>query len=732
MSKHSQSRQERQLAPRRRPQSFRPCLEVLEDRVLLSATLTVTTTNDTGAGSLRAALTQNVSDGGGDTIVFASGLNGTISLRSTLSIAKSATIANPNADNITINGGGKVEDLSVSGSSTVVGITGTSAAGAGSLTFTDGGGTSNGGAIAVATGSTLNLTDLTVSGSTASAAGTTAANTLASGGGISNAGTLMLTGVTVSGNTATGSGLEATAEGGGISNTGALTINGGSVIDNAATTPDGTILAQGGGIQTNGITTVTVSGTKITGNAVRGGSGLAYGGGLDDSGQGNAEMHISATTITDNTVTTGGAAAGGGIDGISMSISNSNISDNVVNSGGGFGGGIADGTPPILENGIGSFGVGGNLVLTSSTVAGNSIAGAATNLLDDSAGGGIEVFSFGALTATNDTLWNNNITEAQANDGNILDGGGLNLESVTQTALINDTVGDNTLTLTGSGSPVVLQMNGGGIANAGTLNLVNTLVSDPAGPTGSPDVFGTIANAQNDVFGSETGATITNNSGSHVQDNIAAQLGMLTTNGGPTPTVALLGSFGPGSNHDYAIGGGTSTSSLGTVPTVDQRGDPRPGPNGFDVGAFQTESTPPTSSPTSSPMPTTAPATTTVVSVVSDSFGLGPLFGPQTEQVKVSVTSGGNPVNVGSVTISDGGQNQTVPVSNGSASATFTFKLPQEASTAGSHTVTATYSDGAGGTVFAGSMGSTQSGNNSTEYEWLLLIDVMIAAVFGL
>jgi len=191
--------------------------------------------------------------------------------------------------------------------------------------------------------------------------------------------------------------------------------------------------------------------------------------------------------------------------------------------------------------------------------------------------------------------------------------------------------------------------------------------------------------------------------------------------------VALLGNPGPGQNHDGAIGGGTSTSSLGTIPTVDQRGDLRPGPHGIDVGAFQTESTP----PTPSPMPTTAPATTTVVSVVSDSFGLGPFFSPQTEQVQVSVTSGGQPVNVGSVTISDGGQNQTVPVSNGSASATFTFSGSQESSTIGAHTVTATYSDGAGGTVFAGSTDSTQSANNSTEYEWLLFIDILLAAVFG-
>src|SRR6516225_4252110 len=61
-------RRERDVARRRR---LRPAVTALEGRELLS-TLTVSNTNDSGAGSLRAAVLQANADGGGDTIVFSS------------------------------------------------------------------------------------------------------------------------------------------------------------------------------------------------------------------------------------------------------------------------------------------------------------------------------------------------------------------------------------------------------------------------------------------------------------------------------------------------------------------------------------------------------------------------------------------------------------------------------------------------------------------------------------
>ena len=53
---------------------LRPWVMALEGRELLS-TLTVSNTDDSGAGSLRAAVAQADADGGGDTIVFSSLFN---------------------------------------------------------------------------------------------------------------------------------------------------------------------------------------------------------------------------------------------------------------------------------------------------------------------------------------------------------------------------------------------------------------------------------------------------------------------------------------------------------------------------------------------------------------------------------------------------------------------------------------------------------------------------------
>src|SRR5262249_55882535 len=80
---------------------FRPALESLEDRTVPS-TLTVTNLLDSGAGSLRDQIGAAAS---GDTINFASGLSGTITLSSgELAIARNLTISGPGAGTITVSG----------------------------------------------------------------------------------------------------------------------------------------------------------------------------------------------------------------------------------------------------------------------------------------------------------------------------------------------------------------------------------------------------------------------------------------------------------------------------------------------------------------------------------------------------------------------------------------------------------------------------------------------------
>ena len=92
----------------RRTRRLRPAVMALEGRALLS-TLTVSNTNDSGPGSLRAAVAQANSDGGGDTIEFSSLFNTpqTITLTSgqlALTGTATTTISGPGASLLTVSG----------------------------------------------------------------------------------------------------------------------------------------------------------------------------------------------------------------------------------------------------------------------------------------------------------------------------------------------------------------------------------------------------------------------------------------------------------------------------------------------------------------------------------------------------------------------------------------------------------------------------------------------------
>jgi hypothetical protein len=75
-----------------------------------ASTYTVTNLNDSGAGSLRSAITSANADTAGN-IVFASGVVGTIDLQSSLPnvtlTSGSMTITGPGANKLTISGQGK-------------------------------------------------------------------------------------------------------------------------------------------------------------------------------------------------------------------------------------------------------------------------------------------------------------------------------------------------------------------------------------------------------------------------------------------------------------------------------------------------------------------------------------------------------------------------------------------------------------------------------------------------
>ncbi len=228
-----------------------------------AATLTVTSTSDSGPGTLRNAIATASS---GDTINFNLPAQSTITVVSTLSICNSQTltISGPGASQLAVSGNGAVLVFNIcSGANvTVSGLTVEN--GSGIL----GGGIYNGGTLAIPSGAlsgnsadagagiynvgTLTLANSTISGNSASG----------EGGGIENeGGTATLANITVSGNFASDGG-------GGIENTyGPLTLINSTISGNSGTT-------RGGGIENNNLATLVVTDTTIAGNSAPDGAGF--------------------------------------------------------------------------------------------------------------------------------------------------------------------------------------------------------------------------------------------------------------------------------------------------------------------------------------------------------------------------------------------------------------------------------------------------------------------------
>jgi hypothetical protein len=268
------------------------------------------------------------------------------------------------------------------------------------------------------------------------------------------------------------------------------------------------------------------------------GSGIT----VDGSGSGNRVFQIDngdSVVINGLTITGGSGGAFGGGGGIYnagfLTLSNSTVTGNHAFEGGG-----------ILNASNGT------MVMSGDTVNNNTTSG------DN--GGGIN--NSGKLTIINCTIAANQAISG----GGIANGGVL--------MMANSTVASNT----------VVTGDGGGIYTlGGELDLLNTIVFNPSsGAATKNDVSGMIDRAQGDLFGSAVTIAAGGNLGGN-QFNANPLLGPLQNNGGPTATMALL----PGSP---ALGAGVSTSLIPglSVPTTDQRGDPRPA-NSIDLGAFQTQ-----------------------------------------------------------------------------------------------------------------------------------------------
>ncbi|HEV3203488.1 MAG TPA: choice-of-anchor Q domain-containing protein, partial [Gemmataceae bacterium] len=267
------------------PPRFRPKIEILEDRCLLS---TVTNLLDNGPGSLRDAIANTPANG---TVDFQQGLAGTITLTSgTLTIDKNLLISGPGASVITVSGNQSLQVFSILASPSVT-ISG--------LTVADGLAAQFGGGIL--NRGILILSNVTLQGNSAGA----------SGGGIFSFGSLNLQNCNVSGNSAR-------MEGGGV----------GTDLNTSTFITDSTFagnLAEnqgGGGINNKG--DMTILNSTLTSNTAFGGGGMVNW----------WVMNFTSGTVSNNNSTLWG---GGVLNYGTLNLSNSTVADNTATSeGGGF------------------------------------------------------------------------------------------------------------------------------------------------------------------------------------------------------------------------------------------------------------------------------------------------------------------------------------------------------------------------------------------------------------
>ena len=493
--------------------------DVLDNYDHTLAVFTATNGDDSGAGSLRQAITDANNAAGDDEIRFATGLilvtlttaqldidttNGTLTIDGDFNGASNVVVERSTAG--------------VTPEFRIFEITGNNDVTFDALTIRNGKVTDSGGGINNQGSGTLTLTNSTVSGNEASFGGgilsfggVTLTNSTVSGneagsfgGGILSDGGVNLTNSTVSGNEAGSfgggirsrggavtltnsivSGNDAEASGGGIYSSEAVTLTNSTVSGNEAGSFGGGIRSRGG---------VTLINSTISGNEARSGGGIfssvsvtltnSIVSGNDAEARGGGIRSRGGVNLTNSTVSGNEAQyVGGGIlsDG-GVNLTNSTVSGNEADFGGGIlsDGGVNLTNSTVSGNEAGRYDGGGILSdggvnLTNSTVSGNEAG---------RDGGGI--FSLGGVNLTNSTV--------SGNEAGRYDGGIFSSVSVT---LTNSTVSGNEA-----------QINGGGILSFGGVTLTNSTVSgnEAGGFGGGIFSFGGVNLTNSTVSGNEAGS----------------------------------------------------------------------------------------------------------------------------------------------------------------------------------------------------------------------------------
>jgi hypothetical protein len=533
-------------------------LEQVERRQLLSTFMVNTTSDVTNPGdgftTLREAVVAANAHAGADTVLFDAKLFTTSSQHTVTLIGGQLTLTDTSGAT-TISGPGAAW-LAVSGNYS-------------SRIF------------AIDSGVTVNIVGFTITGGVVSTASSTAP---AQGGGISSAGTLTLTGVTVSNSTAYGD-LPSTditgaaAQGGGIYSTGALTLIGSTVTGNGAQAAGGDSFggdAAGGGIYC----TASLSVTSST---------IAHNGAIGGDNRVNRDRWPS-------TLLTTGSARGGGVyaAGLSSAFTDSTISDNSAvggaaafygnNGGSGAGGGL--------------YCAAGTLSISRSTFSRNSAAGAGSSSEEGgpgALGSGGGIYTHAAASISDSTFALNSVQSGWGSgypDGSTVAGGEASGGAIyTDASLViaDSTISGNSAVgaigiiyaYTGAAVPPGTG-NGGGVsvAGTGTAVLTNTIVSANQATTADADIHGTVnttASAYN-LIG--VGGGLTNGVNHNKVGVTNPQLQTLGNYGGPTQTMRPVWPSSPALD-----AGGNALVPAGM--TTDQRGSPRIVGPAVDIGSVE-------------------------------------------------------------------------------------------------------------------------------------------------
>jgi hypothetical protein len=284
--------------------------------------------------TLRQAITDANANSGADTIVFKSGVTGTITMvNDPVTVTEALIVQGPGSAALTVDGDGKYRTFSVDPGTAYDPVT------ISGLTLTNGYTTGNGAAIY------NNTADLTISNAVVSN-GDAYGPSVGGGAVYSASGNLTINSSTISGNYV-GSPTDPGRGGGVYLNTGDLAVTNSTFSGNtAANYSDAYYGAYGGGINANA-GDITIDRSTITGNKARDGGGVYSNSGdltvtnstitgnsavSDDGGGvyvGNGALRVIGSTVTDNYAATygGGLRASGGDN----TLKNTIVSGNTAN-----------------------------------------------------------------------------------------------------------------------------------------------------------------------------------------------------------------------------------------------------------------------------------------------------------------------------------------------------------------------------------------------------------------